>query len=201
MTWVEGNPAPTSARHRACRKTFGMLVNDERLYVDANPAACRLLRCARETLLRMSIDDLAAQSPETVIALWKAFLESGTQSGRFAIRRLDGSEVEVNYSATADVIPGVHLSVLAPIDDEDELDSESPADSDPISAAALTHRERQVMTLLALGATTSERRDRTRRGGANSRTPPSVGPPRSKRRNGMWPSRRVRQELPPIFVT
>lgn len=132
-----------------------LLVNDERLYVDANPAACRLLRCTRETLLRMSIDDLAAQSPETVIALWNAFLESGTQSGRFAIRRLDGSEVEVNYSATADVIPGVHLSVLAPIDDEDELDSESPADSDPIPAAPLTHRERQVMTLLALGETAS----------------------------------------------
>ena len=133
-----------------------LLVNDERLYVDANPAACRLLRCARETLLRMRIDDLAAQSPETVSALWNAFLESSTQSGRFAIRRLDGSEVEVNYSATADVIPGVHLSVLAPIDDEDELDSESPAAPDPKSATALTHRECQVMTLLALGATTSE---------------------------------------------
>lgn len=133
-----------------------LLVNDERRYLDANPAACRLLRCDRESLLRLSIDDLAALGPETVPTLWDAFLREGTQSGRFAIRRPDGSRVEVNYSATAQVTPGVHLSVLAPAEIDDLLESESPEHFRPGVAEALTDREREVMTMLALGATGPE---------------------------------------------
>jgi len=133
-----------------------LLVNDERRYVDANPAACRLLRCDKESLLRMSIDDLAAHGPETVPALWDAFLREGTQSGRFAIRRADGSEIEVNYSATAQVMPGVHLSVLVPAEIDDALESEFPEHFRAVAVAGLTDREREVMTLLAFGATGPE---------------------------------------------
>jgi PAS domain S-box-containing protein len=133
-----------------------LLVDDQRRYIDANPAACRLLRCDREWLIGMRIDDLAAENVAGVPELWARFLQEGTQSGRFNIKRADGSQVEVSYSATARITPGVHLSVLVPAGDEDELDAETEKGFVQVARSRLTQREREVMTLLALGTTAPE---------------------------------------------
>ncbi|MDX6581783.1 MAG: hypothetical protein QOI10_967 [Solirubrobacterales bacterium] len=132
-----------------------LLVDDDRRYIEANPAACRLLHCERDQVLAMRIDDLAGGA-EDVTPLWRAFVEDGTQSGRFEIQRPDGSRVEVSYSATARISPGVHLSVLLPIADEDELDRDRERGDRNGTQTRLTAREREVMTLLALGRTTHE---------------------------------------------
>jgi DNA-binding CsgD family transcriptional regulator len=136
-----------------------LLVDDDRRFIEANPAACRLLRCERDELLAMRIDDLAAGT-EDVAGLWRAFLDQKTQSGRFEIARPDGTRVGVSYSATAHVSPGVHLSVLLPIEEANELDDAVDETRGVEKGARLTQREREVMTLLALGATPHEIADR-----------------------------------------
>ena len=136
-----------------------LLVDDDRRYIEANPAACRLLRCERDELLTRRIDDFAAGA-EDLAPLWRAFLDEGTQSGRFKIERADGTRVTVSYSATAQVGAGVHLSVLLPVEEENELDDAVNGSGRAENGARLTAREREVMTLLALGATSHEIADR-----------------------------------------
>lgn len=125
-----------------------LIADDQRRYVDANRAACLLLRCPRAEVLRRSIDDLTPpESRADTPVLWDAFLRGGTQSGTFELLMPDGPRLRVDYSATANIEPGRHLSILlVATGEEPELlpvaDSESPL---------LTQRQREVLALIAMG--------------------------------------------------
>src|SRR5215210_8066018 len=131
-----------------------LLADDERRYVEVNDAACRLTGHTREELLEMRVDDLV--SAGAVDELWQAFLREGEQAGRISLATKGGERVDVAYSATAHVVPGRHLSVLVPASlADEELDRRDPgvARTEPHEPAPLTPREREVLTLLALGRT------------------------------------------------
>jgi len=123
-----------------------VIADDHRRYVAANAAACLLLRLPEEEVLRMRIDDLTPpENRAQVDRLWAAFIRDGTQQGTFELLMPDGQRVEVEYSATADVAPGQHLSILM----------FPPGRSDPGAAtrprSVLTGREREVLALIAMG--------------------------------------------------
>jgi DNA-binding CsgD family transcriptional regulator len=129
-----------------------VIANDARQYVAANPAACLLLRMPEEDLLRLRIDDLApAESRPLLEALWESFLRQGIQEGAFELAPPDGSRLLVDYSATANVEPGLHLSILmfpssgSVIDVEPQLEPET----------LLTEREREILGMVAMGRGTS----------------------------------------------
>lgn len=129
-----------------------LLCDDGRCYVDANPPACELLGLSREEVIGMQIEDLSApEFRELAPDMFAAFLEAGSQSGPYTLVRPDGSEVHCSYSASANIVPGVHLSILIPSEKADpELDvHEEEVDQDGV--ARLTDREREVLTMLALG--------------------------------------------------
>jgi PAS domain S-box-containing protein len=84
--------------------------NDAR-YVDCNPAAEELFGVSRAELLGRTVRDFAAHAPEADVA-WTEFLRKGTATGLFRLLRPDGAEREVEFSATANVMPGRHVSVL-----------------------------------------------------------------------------------------
>jgi len=131
-----------------------LLADDHRNYVDANPPACELLGLSREEIIGSQVEDLSPpELRDQVPAIYAAFIEAGNQSGPFTLIRSDGSEVECSYSATANIVPGVHLSILVPVEKADpELDVYEVADDRP-AVNQLTDREREVLTLLALGET------------------------------------------------
>lgn len=86
-------------------------------YVAANPAVATLTGYSRDELLRMSVKDLTpAMREDTAAELWKRFIQTGSQSGDYVLVRKDGAPVSVHYAAYASVAPGVHISVLAPLD-------------------------------------------------------------------------------------
>src|SRR5947209_20447689 len=90
-----------------------VVADDDRRYVAVNQAACLLLRLPEERILGMRIDDLtAAENREHVEALWDGFVRDGVQEGTFELLMPDGAQVAVDYSATANVEPGRHLSIL-----------------------------------------------------------------------------------------
>ena len=119
--------------------------NDGR-YVDCNPAAEELFGASREALLGRSVRDFAA-APATADAAWVEFLRKGTATGTFRLLRPDGSEREVEFSATADVMPGRHVSVLRDVTLRREAEDE------------LRRRERESTTIAALTQRMSARRD------------------------------------------
>ncbi|HSO37740.1 MAG TPA: PAS domain S-box protein, partial [Labilithrix sp.] len=96
---------------RAAEAIF--LADDEGRYVRVNPAAEKLTGYSGEELRAMTVFALTPQPREAEgRATWRAFLREGTLSGDYALMRKDGSPVEVAFQAVANIIPGVHLSIL-----------------------------------------------------------------------------------------
>ena len=124
-----------------------VICDDDRRYVAVNPAACLLLRLPEAAVLGLRIDDLTPAGQDADMdALWRAFQAEGTQRGTFELQMPDGPRLTVEYSATANVRPGRHLSILMfpPPGPEEEGDTER-------SAQLLSERERQVLGMVAMG--------------------------------------------------
>ena len=90
-----------------------LLADDERQYVHANAAACRLLGLTYGELTSRRVDDFTPEEAQPSLdAAWRDFLEAGHQSGEFDLVAADGKPLRVEFRATARVVPGCHLSVL-----------------------------------------------------------------------------------------
>lgn len=92
-----------------------LLASDEGRYVDANPAACRLLGYSHDQLVGRQVSEVVLPDRIDTGVAWADFLAAGSGSGRVRMRRSDGSVVEAQYNAVASVLPGVHLSVLSDV--------------------------------------------------------------------------------------
>jgi DNA-binding CsgD family transcriptional regulator len=123
-----------------------VIADDHRRYVAANAATCLLLRLPEEEVLRMTVDDLTAPENRPLVgSLWDAFIRDGTQEGRYELLMPDGARVTVQYSATANIEPGQHLSILMFPPGRIERAS------DRRSRSVLTRREREVLAMVAMG--------------------------------------------------
>lgn len=130
-----------------------LLADDDRFYRNANQAACELLGVDRDELIGKRIDDFTDPALlDQVPALFQAFLEAGSLSGNFTMLDGNGDSVECSYSASANVLPGLHLSVMIPAG---EADPELDVAEEVNHPTDLTEREKEVLTLLALGETNS----------------------------------------------
>ena len=130
-------------------KNAMLLLDDDRRYIAANDAAERLLGVGESRLRAMRADDFAQSANGDLDAIWSAFRRRGSMTGRWRIRTARG-ETEVEYSATTDVLPGRHLSIiLAPA--PAELEEPSTNGHEP-----LTVREREVVRAIAEGHTTGQ---------------------------------------------
>lgn len=90
-----------------------LLCDDQRHYVEVNPAACALLGRTREQLLRLRIDDVVPEGErEAFVAAWPAFMTNGRAAGEQVMVRADGTQCPVEFRSVANVLPGVHLSAI-----------------------------------------------------------------------------------------
>ena len=141
-----------------------LLADDDRRYVNANAAALTLLGYDLATLRTMRIDDITIPEYRPFLDdIWGAFLERGGSIGRFAVLRSDGTRVDIEFNATADVVPGLLLSLVinpSVTGEAQGLDADEGDDKnfdEPVQAVAartgalLSPVEKKVMTLLALG--------------------------------------------------
>ena len=78
--------------------------------------------------------------------MWDAFLRDGAQSGTIELRMPDGARVVLDYSATAHVEPGGTSRCLLC---RSLARRPSPKSGD--RASVLSPREREVLTLIAMG--------------------------------------------------
>ena len=141
-----------------------LLADDDRRYVNANNAALVLLGYDLATFRTMRIDDITIPEYRPFIDdVWADFLARGGSIGRFAVLRSDGTPVEIEFNATANVAPGLHLSIFinpqvagaADGLDDDDLADKNVDEPVPVVAdhagRVLDDDERSVMTLFALG--------------------------------------------------
>lgn len=130
-----------------------LVADDNRNYVAVNDAACNLLRRTREELLSGGIESVTP--PENLGQMeeaWNAFLTAGSLVGSYEVVTGDGRRVEVEYNATANVLPGRHLTIFV-VRPEGARSEVAPAmdDIDPQRDPGLSPREIQVLEQLALG--------------------------------------------------
>jgi PAS domain S-box-containing protein len=88
-----------------------LIVDDEGICLDTNPAACHILGVSRQALLGKPIAHFYVDSEEFE-RNWRSFRESGNQRGRTQLRRGDEQIVFVDYAVAANYMPGRHLVVL-----------------------------------------------------------------------------------------
>lgn len=91
-----------------------LLADDAARLVDANPAAGILLGRSRQEILQMTVFDITpTMDRERGRVLWRAFTETdGKQGGEYPLTRQDGTILTVEYRAVANILPGLHLSIL-----------------------------------------------------------------------------------------
>ena len=91
------------------------LVADEHLRLRAvNAAAATLTGYSMAELLGLTVADITHISDEMVMEpLWRAFLATGRQRGRYEIVTRSGARISVDYAAVR-ISPGLHLSLLHP---------------------------------------------------------------------------------------
>src|SRR4051812_34372211 len=122
-----------------------LLMDDGRHYTDLNDAAVRFFGVEPGDLEGSNSDDLVPDDlRQAVPDLWASFIEQGHAHGHIALALPSGKRIEVEYSSTANVLPGRHLTILMAVD------GIAPP------RMSLTDREREVVRAVAEGATTPE---------------------------------------------
>ena len=92
-----------------------LIVDDQRRCVIANAPACGLLGINPQDVPWRRIDDFTpAEDRQRLDEQWDAFLENGAIEGWSRLSLPNGSMFPVEFSATANVLPGRHLSVVMP---------------------------------------------------------------------------------------
>ncbi len=82
-------------------------------YIDANPAAERLLGYTRDELLRMRVTDVVAYEPTWTDAEYSRYREEGQWRGELVLRRKDGATVPVEARASVVDLAQAQLFVSA----------------------------------------------------------------------------------------
>ena len=130
------------------------LVDDQQRFVDVNDAMVAILGRTRGEILAVSVLDVTKPSERTSATRdWHALLRSGDLSRTGTIVRPDGSEVEVEFAARLVSVAGRRLAVT--------VMATEPGSLPPIKRGTgperlLTRREREVVTLIALGHETAQ---------------------------------------------
>jgi PAS domain S-box-containing protein len=96
-----------------------LLADDQGNCVNANPAAGELFGAPARQLIGRNACDFSEATPSHVAAAWQRFLKVGLMRGRLPIIRADGSRRDIDFSARANILPGLHLSILRDITDSE----------------------------------------------------------------------------------
>jgi len=89
-----------------------LIADDNRRYVDVNPAACELIGRPREEIIGHDIAEFFEMDEEAVPSAWNSFVSEGAQVGICRVQRPDGSVRYASFQARANFVPGLHLSIL-----------------------------------------------------------------------------------------
>jgi PAS domain S-box-containing protein len=114
---------PSAALLAAARDAV-LVIDDSRRFVDANPAASRLLGVAHDDLIGRRIDEFLDGSRFDIDAAWRVFLAQGQQAGQLSVVRADGERCPVEYNATAEFTRGRHLVILRDISERKRAETE-----------------------------------------------------------------------------
>jgi PAS domain S-box-containing protein len=145
------------------------LVDEQRRFVRVNDALLATVGGTRDAILGSSIIDMipASERPRAQLE-WDAFLDSGGDySGGGPVIRADGTELEIEVAARLMTIGGARFAICVVTSVSGSGPSVEPGSG---LEQLLTQREREVVTLIALGRQTSQIAEELRISGETVRT-------------------------------
>ena len=103
-----------------------VILDDGQRIVDANRAACELLGYSAEELTGHHLADvLAPRQRHRIDRAWTRFMLAGEGRGEWLLLTRDGSLVEVEASAAANISAGRHLFVIRDVSERKRADAET----------------------------------------------------------------------------
>ena len=132
------------------------LVDHDRVLVDVNGALVRLVGRRRDDVVGRHIADYLVDAPRYTPAEWERTISSGRFAGDAELLHADGSPVAVQWDASTEVITGRHLVLFVALSTSrwGSRFRRTPAEDE--APLTLTAREREVVTLVAMGASGPE---------------------------------------------
>ena len=102
-----------------------LMIDDAGRYVDANPAALALLGYDREELLSMNATDIVpGPGRDRLREDRRVFGKEGAYAGEYSLRRKDGTLVDTDFRAVANILPGLHLAIVRDVSVRKRADDE-----------------------------------------------------------------------------
>ena len=114
-------------RYRALFEGAGdaiFVADDLGLFVDVNVAASELLGVPRVGLIGRKLDDFVLEDAYvggSRDAGWKTFQQARALRGETRLRHASGAVIEADFSAVANVSPGLHLGILRDITEQNRM--------------------------------------------------------------------------------
>jgi PAS domain S-box-containing protein len=132
------------------------LIDEERRIVDANYSILTMIRRSRAQVIgSQAVDFIAPMDRAESEKSWQAILktESGEFHGTGTVILGDGSELELDYAARTVRISGQRLAIYVMLREREALGSSG---IEQASTRALTEREREIVTAVAMGHQTPQ---------------------------------------------
>jgi PAS domain S-box-containing protein len=133
-----------------------LLTDDQRLIVDLNPAAMRLLGRGRDAVIGQPVWSFVSDGPLMSHEEWESALGAGRFSGEAELVAADGGRIGVQWAATAEMVTGRRLVLVVAMSTSRwgprfRRDGAGETDS-----SGLTARQREIVHLVSLGASGPE---------------------------------------------
>ena len=89
-----------------------LIADNDRRYIEANPAAGDLFGLLPEEIRGRQIEDFVQQGQGSGVGAAGQHFQTGGVRGECRLQRADGTLLDVEYTATSNFAPGLHLSIL-----------------------------------------------------------------------------------------
>jgi PAS domain S-box-containing protein len=132
------------------------LVDDSRRIVDVNGALLQLLGHRRADVVGRPTHKFVSGGPAMTPQEWAAGLARQRFTGEAQMVRADGATVDVHWGATTELVTGRRLVLLVALSVSGRGRGLRLAEPSEAAAGTLSDREREILRLVALGATGPE---------------------------------------------
>jgi PAS domain S-box-containing protein len=157
----DGWPRLFASAFRQSRNAM-VLLDEQRRIVDANPALLQLLGQARSAVVARPVWELVVDGPQNSPAEWRELLSAGRFTGETRLRHADGREVAVQWGASTEAATGRRLVLVVTLNTSRWGGRFRSAPDAGAARVGLSPREREVVRLIAQGATGPEIADELR---------------------------------------